>query len=1213
MSDAVKLTDAQQQATGPASLTRNVALLSGAGCGKTFVLARRFTELLMQAIVDGRVENPLAALVALTFTDKAATEMRQRIRRFLRARLAAAESEVDRRLLLQFIEALPDARISTIHSFCAALLRGHAIEAGLDPDFSVAAEQIVTQRMLTDAAEQAVLAAVEDGDADVASLLAGVGFSALVDEVRQLVGTRERIDLDAPFEPSQTLQRWQVALDDARQQAEQRIADSVEFADAIDALAAYECCDPTDTLLPHYEAVLAAARHLRQSGFADADEAVAVLSEVKPGTAGRKKAWGVNAKDVRDAMKAVAATIADELIVAPPLNDHDTRAAEVLAVLVRLARDARDRYAEEKRASGLVDFSDLIVATRDLLATSPALAARIGRGIGQLLIDEAQDTDATQVGLLLGLLGGDGEIAGIEDGKLFLVGDAKQSIYRFRGAQVEIFAGLCDELGKDRQIDLATSFRTHAGGVAFVNHVFGRLLGEDYSPIEAHRQDSPPAPTVEILLAHPDETRDSNARQASVAAEQIKTMIEAKRPVWDGDLDAWRPVEPRDIAILLSRMPVSGHYERELGKRNIDYYVVAGSGFFRQQEVFDILNALRVIDNPRNDIAFFGLLRSMMVGLDDNALMHIAATHTRPYLPALDVELLAERLTDSQRGAVASTVDLLRSLGRVKDALPISEIVDRLLVATGYEAVLLAQWKGKRMAGNVRQLHTQARAADGQISLAHFIEQMDDFTLNSERYEQANTSGEADNVVRLMTIHKAKGLEFPVVVAPDLNFRPRGHRRRTLYRLDWGLTTALQASDEEDDGDTVDESAEGRSHVIASALENRDILRETLRQYYVALTRHRDYLILVGDNDRLKAGRPFRGGQHCFLNQLDGILDLCGAVAAPGEQASLALGSDDEYEAAVRVVTPPAMPYASQDSAPGATLLSRATDGASLCELLGDATGGHGELPLVGPLSPETGSVELAATALAEFEACPALYRWRYELRGPTWLPTTPDATAVDDNAAELDAMTFGTLLHRCMELLDVHRPASAETLVRQAAADLDLDNARAIEPAAKQFAPMLERFLDSDLAGWLRCADAVHRELDFVASAGPATVRGQIDLLYRTDGAWHVVDYKSDRVHGDPKAKLDTYRLQLLIYAHAVRRFTGEADAPADASLYFLPAGDLAVVELDAPALAEAEQRLAFVASQLIAARRSGRFPRCGSARCDLCRQERLCNVHFA
>jgi len=530
----------------------------------------------------------------------------------------------------------------------------------------------------------------------------------------------------------------------------------------------------------------------------------------------------------------------------------------------------------EKKSRGIVDFTDLMTHARDVLAENPALQARLGEGIDQLLLDEAQDIDATQLSMLLGLLeghSGGGLTDGQSGGKLFLVGDAKQSIYRFRGARLEVFQQLCDQLGPARQIDLDISFRTLGPGLAFVNHVFSQLLGDDYSPVRSNRAELPAGSSVEILLADGSEDRPidsaqtADVAQAEMTAQRISQMVSrSEKRVWDAETKQFRPVRYGDVAILFARMTNSLVYERELQKRDIPYYVVSGTGFFRQQEIFDCLNALRVIDNPRDDLALIGLLRSAMFGMDDNALLHIASHVPKPWLPNMDEARLgdlARLMEPGQVEALQLARDMLKKLSAEKDALGCDKLLERVLAETSYEAVLLGQYHGRRMMGNVRLLLGQARQSAGQMSLGEFVEQMDEQILNESRYEQAPAAGQGDDAVQLITIHKAKGLEYPVVFVPDLNVGKQPIKAATLHRLDMGLVTKIRpgsslGEDESDDDEQQMAEAKDqplpRSFAMARWLENRDQQRETLRKYYVALTRAEDYLVLVGANWRTQDG-----------------------------------------------------------------------------------------------------------------------------------------------------------------------------------------------------------------------------------------------------------------------------------------------------------------------------------------------------------------------
>ena len=1212
-----------QKAAGVIRLDENIALRSGAGCGKTLVLAQRFTQLLLNS---KDLADPLGRFVGLTFTDKAALEMSQRIRTMLQA-LAKGKN---RQRLFGWLEQLPEARISTIHSFCASLLRSYAIEAELDPDFAVCGEKIVTDYLLADATEQAVLGSIETKDAGAAALLTRISFTRLVELVRGLVDQRAQCDLTAYDNPDETLRRWEALARRGREKAQQRLIEDSNARNLLDELVRTSCSDPSDKLLEYRDRAVEVAGWILEAPLEEAGGNFDALAKIKPGNRGSDKNWGQkgSAKQVRDSIKALQAALGEYAICTESFDEQDRLATETLQTLTHLAQQANRLYRDAKRSRRIVDFTDLITSARDLLSSDEKLRKTLGEGIDQLLIDEAQDTDATQINLLLSLLAGGSEKGETPvvppDGRLFLVGDAKQSIYRFRGARVEVFEDLCERLGQKKQIDLDASFRTHAPGVAFINDLFGNLMGADYSPILSKRSERPDGASVEILLACGPENkpienaRQSTAAQAALTAQRIEEMlIGREQRIWDRTTEQWREVRPGDVAILFARMTNSLPYERELQKRNIPYYVVAGTGFFQQQEVYDVLNALRVIDSPFDDIALFGVLRSAMFGLDDNTLMHIAETHTPPYLPSLDPDRLKGKIDEAQLATLYFACGLLRRLAAQKDAMGIEGLMRCLLDETGYEAVLLGQFQGRRMAGNIHLLLAQGRAAEGQMSLGDFLAQMGELTLNESRYEQAAVAGESEDVVRLLTIHKAKGLEFPVVFVPDLNAGQMPDRHGLLHRGDWGLTTKVAPNNEAEENHPAEEG-DPLSYRLANALENEDQQRETIRKYYVAFTRHRDHLVLIGAEMRDSSGQ-FKG-PGSFLQQMDEVLGITDCVDSGRESLSYGEG---KFSAHLRCVLPAAPRSKSRELPPGRNILNSATGRGDVADaILRTAKKLDAPPPkLLGPLDNSIGHVDIATTALSEFEHCPMLYHWRYELRAPAAnykqtnnSPTKseirpskdlgrPEALEGPNPKLEIDPLTLGTLLHRCMELLDFTAPQPPEVLAKTVLEEMDLLGRLDAEPIMTQVDEILGHFRSHELSRNLAEATEVQRELDFVTSIGRATLRGKIDLFYRDkNGVWCVVDYKSDRLGNDSdlSVKAARYELQLLVYADAVARYTGVESV--NTSLYFLRTGRSHRLCVTPQHLAAAQQRIETLTAELIAARRTGTFRRCEKPTCDFC-----------
>ena len=1213
MSDAIRLTDTQESAAHTRAAD-NLALRSGAGCGKTLVLAMRYAQLLTGS---DEPASALSRLVAITFTEKAALEMLQRTRRQLLEAADAAQGPARQRLL-EWVGQLSEARISTIHSFCASLLRGRAVEAGIDPAFAVCADPLMANAMIGEAAEQAALSAVEAEAEGAAGLLAAGSFESVVEHVRKLVTQRGRFDPADYLDADATLRRWNDSIAELRAAAWERLSSDLALKARVAELAGQHCQKAGDRLLPLRDALVEIAERILADPPAATSDDFARLTDVKPGNVGGHKAWGGKEAvvAVRHLMKEVQACLEDYGLFAESPGPPDAAAARSLAALAGLAAGAIERYTARKRSQGLLDFDDLLICAERLLAGSPAACEALSGQIDQLLVDECQDTDALQVRLLNRLARGAADVdAPLPPGRLFLVGDAMQSIYRFRGAQVEVFEGLCRRLGPEHNEDLDVSFRTHPAGVAFINHLFGPLLGgrstppernpgcrtgQAYAPIRAHRPEVPDGPSVEILLGAGGKddpissADDASAAQAAVTAQRIREMLDAREKlVWDRDAKQWRAAEAGDIAVLFARMTPSLEYEHQLAAWDVPYCVVAGTGFFKQQEVYDVLNALRVIDNPFDDIALVGVLRSSLFGLDDGALVRITAACHPPYLPTLRTRNLADILTGPDLDALSAAVSCLTSLHAVKDAIGIDALIDRLLTVTGYEAALLCRGRGGRPLGNVRLLTERARtaAADG-MALADFIAQCDMLVLSESRYEQAAAAGEGENVVRLMTIHKAKGLEFPVVFVPDLNAQPRGDSGRLLGRADVGLTYRPPSADEDEQED------EPLMFRIASQLEKADERAENVRKLYVAVTRHRDHLVFVGADWRSKEGAMI--GSNSLLARMDEVLHILAAVDGKGQ---LAYG--DGYSAVVRSIDPrPLRPHRGAATR-GRRMLAEAKGPADLAAAIAGSAGGKKTPELLGPVPAETGRVEMAVTALADFACCPMLYRWRHELRVPGRVNDASNSPAV----STLDAATAGTLFHRCMELLDFAKPQAAELLVAQAVAELDVELGLEMEQVHRDLQDMLDRFAEQPLWGDIAGARSRFAELDFLLEAGPAVLRGQIDLLYEDGrGHWHIVDYKSDRVSADDvEAHASRYELQMQAYALAASKHLG--GAAVDASLYFLRPGAACEV-VGATGSADAlRSEIHRAAGALLTARRSGTFEAAAGASCKHCPYNDLCN----
>ncbi len=1207
---------------------RNMALLSGAGCGKTFVLALRFLRLLEQSPHRG---DAVGRIVALTFTEKAALEMSGRVRAMLQDAAAGAEG-AERELALRWLEELADARIATIHGFCASVLRAHAVEAGIDPAFAVCSDELQVARMIAEAAEEAILQAVERQDEGASGLLARMAFEAAAENVGWLIAERTRWRAEDYADAATVLERWRATVERQREAEMAKLQADGELAAEVAALKAAACSDAADKLAAFRDRQMDAIGEILARRTADAVRAAFGILNASPGNIGSAKCWGggEGVKAIRARLRGVIEHVKERELCCGELGKLDEQAAETLVAMARLAAEANTLFERAKRRRGMLDFTDLLEHTGRLLAGNAGVREALAAQVDQLLIDEAQDTDGFQLRLLDCITGAP---AGgrPREGRVFLVGDAKQSIYRFRGAQVEEFASACGRLGDDHGETLDVSFRTHRAGTEFVNALFAPLMGHEYAGIESNRDELPPGPSVEVLLAAGDEeapmdcAEAAGRAQARLAAARIRRMLDSgERIVWDKAARQWRAARAGDIAILFARMTNSLEYERACQEQGIRYYVVAGTGFFQRQEVFDVLTGLRAVDDPRDDVAFVGALRSGLFGVNDNTLMHLAEACGRPYFVGVkdagaEAEL-ARRLSPAQHEAVRLAAGLIERLHARKDAMGIDALVDELLSRTGYEAVLLAQFGGRRQLGNVRMVADLARkAAAGGMALADFLAQSDELILHQSRYEQAPVAGEAEDVVRMMTIHKAKGLEFPVVFVPDLNAGRQGHRGRLLLRSDWGLTYCEEADETAADEEEV---GEAMSYRMARQREDEEQRREDIRKLYVAVTRHKDHLVLVGADWRTKDG-AFRGADS-YLAMIDEVLGVGGELSIAdcrlpidrsdtGERFGT-YGKEGEFTFAVRREVPPVGDRGATKQAEGEKVLAAARDGGEIADAVRAMVKGGAKAPrLAGPLEASIGRVEIAVTALGDFGRCPMMFHWRHELRVPRGMERGGEAAPAAMEPLErprFDAAALGTLFHRCMELLDFAsgRENEALPLLRRAAADLDMDESAIVPALSDELAAMVERLKGHAIWGRLAGAKQVFRELDFAMDCPPVTLRGQIDLLLRdAEGRWRIVDYKSDAVSAEGAAEhAKGYELQMLLYAAAVGRRLGEP--PASSALYFLRPGEEIAMDVSPGSLAKAGETASKLARELIAARRSGEYAHRRGEQCRWCQYGDLC-----
>ncbi len=653
-----RLTEQQQRAIAARGVS--VALSAGAGCGKTFALTERFLASLEPGASGGPAR--LDQLTAITFTERAAREMRDRIRKACTARLLEApEEHVDH--WLRLVRQLDAAQIGTIHSFCGSLLRAHAVEAGVDPRFQVL-DQAQADTLLFERIDAELRQRLSAGEEAVIELVVQFGLGPLGDMVRQLLARRQEIDWAKwrAETPAGLVGRWQAFWREvALPGVAARIARSPEAAEVLAVIAREspshpvmrQRCDALRELLP---------------SLAEGKETAAILEAILENArvqgGGGKKAW--TSEENYNALRDAAAKLRDAIKAVKPLLAFDPAAAlpaaETALRLTAVAQGVADAYEARKRELAAMDFNDLLIRARDLLCGPHGadLRKRLAAQTRLLLVDEFQDTDPLQVELVKALL--DGRHT---DGKLFFVGDFKQSIYRFRGADPDVFRQLRGEIPAAGQLPLSLNFRSQPAVLAFVNALF-RGEFADYEPLRASRDQVGPVPAVEFLWAVAAEEpvkedaelgdessagkgetvawSDDDSKTERIRRREAEWIARRLRAIFDSgekivcEKGVARAVRPGDVALLFRAMTNVEYYEDAFRRAGIDYYVVGGRAFYAQQEIFDVVNLLRALANPSDEVSLVGALRSPFFSLLDETLYWLGR-----HPDGLSGGLLAER------------------------------------------------------------------------------------------------------------------------------------------------------------------------------------------------------------------------------------------------------------------------------------------------------------------------------------------------------------------------------------------------------------------------------------------------------------------------------------------------------------------------------------------------------------------------------------------
>jgi ATP-dependent helicase/nuclease subunit A len=1111
----------EQQAAAIDTRKVSVSLSAGAGCGKTFVLTERYLSHFDPRAPGSLQPEQIGQLVAITFTDRAAREMRDRIRRRCYERLQSCD-EADAGFWNSLLRTLDNARINTIHGFCAALLRSRAVEAGLDPQFTVL-EQAQAEALLSEAIDGVLRRLIAAEDETALDLAVQFNLDGMRGMIRHLVldCRPELLERWRDATAEQLLEVWQEVFESLRPQVATQVLDS-EFTRTIYSILKQHV-PAHQVMAARRETILTVLESLeRGGGTSSLAERLHELQEnAKVQSGGGARVWPD--AEVYGQFRDAAAKLRDllkPLIKLAKFSAAEAReAAELGTKLLGLAAQIYEVYQQRKQELRVLDFDDLLVRARALLVEGDGreLANQLSESITLLLVDEFQDTDPLQVDLVKALCGD-----GLSRGKLFFVGDFKQSIYRFRGAKPHVFRDLRKGTPKAGQLSLSKNFRSQPAILNFVNALFATELGPEYEPLVAHRQQVAEEPAIEFLwapsAAASETVGEMRAREADWIARRLRELIDSGQEIVHVEREGKqvaRRLKPGDIAILLRALSDVDAYEAALRKYELDYYLVGGHAFYAQQEVFDLLNLLRAVDDKDDVVSLTGVLRSPFFGLADETIFWLAQ-EPGGLGAAILGELTPAAVGDAQQRQVRLARETMAHLRACKDRVRVSELIERALDRTGYDATVLREFLGKRKLANLQKLQEQARSFQRGdfLGLNDFIAQLSDFVSRQPDEALAATHSEDTDVVRLMTVHQSKGLEFPLVVVPDMNRKP--HSGANATHLHEQLGPLARATVDDDGARPV------CGYDLWRFMEQVEEEAESKRLLYVATTRAADYLLLSGGVRNLgEASSPWTQllARHFDL--------VTGAFR----------GRDLPFDQRPKVRVTATSPREFQRRAH-----ARHVEVAQLASYLANAERTGQALPVVEPVPRD-----LTAGRQFSFSRLSGKLHRKFE--------------RLDDAITHLegpDPRQLGTLVHAVLGAWNLNSVADLDTLVERFAEQHLPDSPGDLAEARH----MLTQFAASSRAQQLKSAATAHAEVEFLLpwnldGAKGIALRGYLDQLYQDNsGAWHILDFKTNRIgRGGVSAVAAQYEMQMYVYGLAAERILKVA--PAELTLHFLRTGD--------------------------------------------------------
>ncbi len=1183
------LTPSQQQAVNAQT---HSALIANAGSGKTHTLVQKYLHAL-----ESNPDLSNSAIIAITFTDNAAAELKEKITKGIRDRITQlqeldAPNEITDRLWNAF-DTIDSSNISTIHSFCSRLLKQYPIEAGIDPSFAILDQ--VQRSLLSDECINATFYRIlselaqepeeqdentttifetfkKYGRSKIAEMVRGMLFRRAAANTAGMI-LREKTDAEL-IAYSNTLFLEQVKHVVLSEVTQSTLATLFTYTKQISALAK-KSNETFQKIEIAYDLWMIASTVEEKINRLTILIELLLTKTYTPRKALFEKKNGLSF--ISDVENIVATSLAEIIELLPAFeafidfNDNDKTELPHLRNILSIYESVLETYTTEKISQGFLDHDELIERAI-LLLRQPIIGTNIADSYRFCFVDEYQDTDQQQY-TIVNLLSDSFK----NRSTVTIVGDPKQSIYRFRDADLELFRrSVTDSTNSspDAQIiELRESFRMLAAPMAFINTITDALFGADetirsqyyYNPLVLGRTADSDG-SISFLVANgpkkntrddgseivendePEEDDEENETPPTITEEELiassissfLTQIKVKDR---DDTEPQRNYRYSDIAILMRKRKQLPILELALKSKNIPYTMSGGMGFYQQQEIIDALNVLRFFIDTSDMLSLVAVLRSPYFGIDDRSLWnithqwHLTARSTSfwDFITAPNFDLMlpfADRLS--------LLTDLLPLVGKIRTRT----LLEHVITKSQIELVYYSFKDGDQKVSNIRKLCDLA--SNGDLTVWEFVEQSTILQERTEREQQAAVEV-TDDAVRIMTIHGSKGLQFPVVILPYLNDNgKKPNDSSSMLRRDEPYI-AIQQEYYNSDKRTFT-TINHPITALAKINEKREEEQEERRILYVALTRAADHLVLsatlnAGEIAARSALASITNALHLTESELFVLnsFPLVRDIECYNESAT-----DVQYEQRTISANIPII----RESA----LIEATTEEATTVEVIDKII----DLRTY-PSSP--GITRYSPTQLLSYLECPTKYYLRYKLGLPEEHVSSNSSNNYDtaDYAEHIQATIYGQVLHRTLERIG--------SLITKN--EIDQEQLRAfyhkleaefhITKHSPEYFQRLEReiglFESTTLFKEIISAEQTNAEIQLrYALDDHRIISGIIDRVYLgSDGMWNVVDYKTT-AYPTPE-DISRYSFQISVYAYLMCRLHSVSQVKTH--LYFSRTGE--------------------------------------------------------